>query len=150
MLATGEPLRDVLTALIHVVEHQAPGLLASILVRPPEGNRFFMGISPSLLPEGCRKAVGQRPVRSPDAGPPGLASDVDKAVATCDAPGDERWSEEWRKLESELGLRASYSAPILASDGRTLGSFAVYYRESLGDPAPANPRLLETATRLAG
>ncbi|HEX5506436.1 MAG TPA: ATP-binding protein, partial [Thermomicrobiales bacterium] len=66
-----------------------------------------------------------------------------------DVAGDGRWAAEWRQLALGHGLRTCYSAPIFAADGAVLGSFAMYYREPR-DPRPANARLVETATHLAG
>src|SRR5207253_3222268 len=47
------------------------------------------------------------------------------------------------------GLRACWSAPILATEDRVLGTFAMYYREARV-PCDADLELIEIATRISG
>src|SRR6185503_21240070 len=46
------------------------------------------------------------------------------------------------------GLRACWSTPILASDGRVLGTFALYTREPRS-PTPQQQNIIEQMTDLA-
>src|SRR5205823_4758716 len=48
-----------------------------------------------------------------------------------------------------FGLRACWSTPIFSTDGKVLGTFAMYYREPR-TPAEAELRLIRAATYLAG
>lgn len=148
LLATGADLNEVLEALIRLVEEQSDGIVGSVLIRSQEGDRFAMGVAPSL-PDDVSEALGQVPVTPPYVGPCARAAHLGEEVVVTDAAADARWSETWRDLATGYGLPACYSAPILASDGEVLGAFGMYRREP-GDPKPSNQQLLEAATHLAG
>jgi PAS domain S-box-containing protein len=148
MLAMGAVLAEVLATLIRVIEDQSGGLIGSILICQPDSNCFHMGVAPSL-PASYIEALQHASISPPYLGPCGQASHLSEAITVVDIATDQRWSKEWRNLTLGLGLRACYSSPILASDGKTLGSFCMYYRKS-HDLKPPNPQLLEIATHLAG
>src|SRR3989454_9308417 len=69
-------------------------------------------------------------------------------VVVTDILQDPLW-EQYRGVAEPYGLRACWSTPILAHSGKTLGSFAMYYREPRS-PSPAETDALEMATHLAG
>src|SRR6202030_4136627 len=46
-------------------------------------------------------------------------------------------------------MRASWSSPIMAHDGRVLGTFGMFYRE-VREPGPDDIQLIEYASRIAG
>jgi len=64
-----------------------------------------------------------------------------------DVMRDPLW-EDYRELASAHGLRACWSTPILSSEGRVLGSFAMYYAEPR-QPSGEETRLIEVATHVA-
>src|SRR5262249_9053554 len=53
----------------------------------------------------------------------------------------------YRDLALPHGLRACWSTPVLASDGRVLGTFAIYSREP-GSPTPSQRNIIEQITDL--
>jgi diguanylate cyclase (GGDEF)-like protein len=61
---------------------------------------------------------------------------------------DPLWAD-YRELASAHGLRSCWSTPILSHHGAVLGTFAMYSKE-VREPAPAEMRLVEVATRIAG
>ena len=69
-------------------------------------------------------------------------------VVVTDVTTDPLWTD-YRDLAKISGLRACWSTPILSSQGKVLGSFAMYRQESRG-PRPEENRLTEIATHLAG
>ncbi|MBY0527307.1 MAG: response regulator [Gemmataceae bacterium] len=148
MLATDAPLADVLATLCRMIEAQEPGLLCSVLVLDEAGRRIQQGMGPSL-PVGYMQALDGRAIEPPYLGPCGMAMDRAELVAVPDIISDGRWSAQWRELASAHGLRSCLSVPIVAARSRVLGTFAIYRRQ-VGDPAPANWQLLDTATHLAG
>jgi signal transduction histidine kinase len=148
LLARGVPLADVLASLVRLIEDQSEGILGSVLVRRLGEDTFYLGVGPSL-PESYVAVLAQAPTVPPYLGPCGRAAHLGEDVATPDIGSDERWPEEWRQVASEIGLRTCYSAPIFASDGTVLGSFAAYRRE-YRDPEALDRQLLEMATHLAG
>ena len=54
----------------------------------------------------------------------------------------------FKDLALQYGLRACWSTPIHASDGKLLGTFANYYR-FVRDPSPVDRELTEMITRTA-
>lgn len=49
-------------------------------------------------------------------------------VEAADIATDPRWTH-YASLPLSFGLKACWSTPVLASDGRALGAFALYFRE---------------------
>lgn len=148
LIASGAALPDVLVALVRGIEEQSDGMLGSILVRDPVKERFHIGIGPSL-PGSYIGVLATAPISPPYLGSCGRAANLGEEVVTFDIASDLRWADEWRELALSHGLHSCYSAPILASDGRLLGSFAMYYREP-HDPKPADMQLVKMVTHLAG
>jgi len=73
----------------------------------------------------------------------GLAAATRHAVITSDVIEDPSW-ERWRWLASQFGYRACWSFPIETTDGKVLGTFAMYHAE----PRTAESRDLELASLL--
>lgn len=148
MIATGAALPEVLARLVRVIEENSDGLVCSVLVRDPVREFFHLGIGPTL-PASYIGALANAPISPPYLGPCGRAAHLGEEVITPDIEIDRNWAAAWRQLALGHGLRTCYSSPIFASDGQVLGSFGMYYREP-HDPRPADTRLIETATHLAG
>jgi hypothetical protein len=73
----------------------------------------------------------------------GLAAATRCAVITPDVIQDQRW-HQWRWLANKFGYRACWSFPIETTNGKILGTFAIYYQE----PTDAKPPDLELASVL--
>lgn len=125
-IAAGRPLKRVLEELSFAVESTSVGMLASVLLLEADGLHLTHGAAPSL-PAEYNAAVEHLPV-GPFAGSCGAAAHTREAVYVADIATDPRW-ENYRHIALTFGLRACWSMPILASDGRVLGTFATYYRE---------------------
>ncbi len=147
MLATGVAIQDVLATLMQVIEEQSDGIFASILICKKDSHHFHIGIAPSL-PEGFLAAYQNRSFLPPYSGPCAMTAHCAEMVVCNDLTRDPRWPEEGRLL-AELGLTSCYCSPVLSSDGRVLGSFAIYQRDSMDVRTP-DRQLLETATHLTG
>jgi len=148
MIATGAPLTEVLTLLVHVVEDQCEGVACSVLLLDRDGVRVRVGAAPSLPNEYSERIDGQ-PVNPPGGsngtamrvGQPMIDTDI---VCHCDSPWD-----VLRETAVATGMRACWSIPIRSSHKTVLGSFAMYCGTSRG-PSHEELRLLETAADLAG
>ena len=125
MLAAGAQLEDILSVIVLVIEELSPETLASVLVLDPSGTRLLHGAAPSL-PDAYNRAIHDLPI-GPTAGSCGTAAYRRDAVFVADIETDPLWAD-YRKLALGHGLRACWSTPILANDGRVLGTFALYYR----------------------
>jgi len=146
MVATGAPLLETLTSLVHLIESQSEGMFCSVLLLDDDGLRVRQGVAPSL-PESYVKALDGAPI-GPRAGSCGTAMYLGKQVVVTDILEDPLW-EDYRDLAAAAGLRACWSTPILSYQGKVLGSFGMYYREPRS-PRREETRLTEIATHLAG
>ena len=146
MIASDAPLAEVLTNLVLLMEGQAEGLRCSILLLNRDGKHVRHGAAPNL-PEVYVKAVDGAPI-GPRNGSCGTAMYTRRPVVVTDVMTDPLWSD-YRELAKISGLSACWSTPILSSQGEVLGSFAMYRQEKRG-PLPAETRLTEIATHIAG
>jgi PAS domain S-box-containing protein len=145
MIAKGDSLALILDALCRLVEELSSGSLSSILLLDPNGNRLRHGAAPSL-PQSYTEAIDGG-VIGPSVGSCGTAAYRKKPVIVSDIATDALWID-YRDLALAHGLRACWSTPILSSDGRVLGTFAIYFREPLS-PTPQHQNIVEQITHLA-
>src|ERR1700687_1277517 len=68
-------------------------------------------------------------------------------VVVSDIAADPLWAV-YRDLPLAHGLRACWSTPIISSEGKVLGTFAMYYREPRS-PSPQDLYVLEQVASLA-
>lgn len=126
MVVRGAPLTEVLTYLTRVVEEHADGqAVASVLLLDEQGC-LHNGASPSLPDDYVKAIDGLRP--NPNVGTCSAAAALRTTVITPDIAADPRW-RTLKHLPLGLGFRAAWSVPILARDGRVLGTFGMYFRE---------------------
>lgn len=145
-IASGAPLRQTLEDLVRLVESWTPsGMLASILVLDDSGRHLRHGAGPSL-PEAYNAAIDGLEI-GPEVGSCGTAAYHNKTVSVFDIATNPLW-KNFRELATKFGLRACWSTPIHASDGRVLGTFANYYRV-VRDPSPRDLRVTDMITSVA-
>lgn len=126
MLISGAPLMDVLAYLTRVVEEHADGkAIASILLLDEEGC-LRNGASPSL-PDTYISAIDGIKAE-PGLGTCGAAAALGTVIITPDIESDPKW-QSIKHLPLALGLLAAWSLPIMARNGRVLGTFGTYFRE---------------------
>jgi PAS domain S-box-containing protein len=145
MIATGNSLGPTLDALCRVVEELSSGSLASILVLDADGKRLRHGAAPSL-PKSYTQAIDGSYI-GPCAGSCGTAAHRREPVIASDIETDPLWTD-YRDLAAAQGLRACWSTPILSSEGRVLGTFAIYCRVPCG-PSPHQQNIIQQFTHLA-
>jgi PAS domain S-box-containing protein len=146
MIATGVPLATILDVLCRVIEEQWAGTLASVLLLRPDGLHLDSVAGPSL-PKGWRQEIENLPI-GPCAGSCGTAAYRGSAVIVSDLATDPLWDvPEHRASALSYGLRASWSNPVLSSEGKVLGTFCMYYREPRS-PNAGDLELIELATHL--
>jgi signal transduction histidine kinase len=145
MIARGDSRAHILEALCRLVEELASGSLSSILLLDPNGNRLRHGAAPSL-PQTYTEAIDGS-VIGPSVGSCGTAAYRKEPVIVSDITTDPLWAD-YRELASAHGLRACWSTPILSSEGKVLGTAAIYYREP-HSPNPQDQNLMEQITNLA-
>jgi diguanylate cyclase (GGDEF)-like protein/PAS domain S-box-containing protein len=127
-LANDMPVMDVIGDLCHRVEAIAPDIVPSVLHVDADGRLHPLGgpsLPPAFAPIIDGIAIG------PDVGSCGAAAFLGHAVLATDIATDPRW-QLYSSLPLEAGLRACWSTPIKARDGRVIGAFAFYFRETRG------------------
>jgi signal transduction histidine kinase len=144
MIARGDSRALVLDALCRLVEELTSGCLSSILLLDPN-NRLRHGAAPSL-PTPYTDAIDGLAI-GPSVGSCGTAAYRAEPVIVSDIATDPLWAD-FRDLALAHGLRACWSTPILSSEGRVLGTFAIYSREPRS-PTPHLHNLIEQITHLA-
>src|SRR5207253_9962558 len=100
------------------------------------------------LPKGWTQQMEKLPI-GPCAGSCGTAAYRGSAVIVSDIATDPLWNvPDHRAAALSYGLRASWSNPILSSEGKVLGTFCIYEREARS-PSAHDLGLIEKATYLA-
>src|SRR5882672_8439513 len=144
MIAKGNALSMILDALCRLVEEVSKGSLCSILLLDPDGQRLWHGAAPSL-PKSYVDAIDGGFI-GPAAGSCGTAAYRKEPVIVSDIAQDPLWAD-YRDLALPHGLRACWSTPVLASDGRVLGTFAIYSGEPRS-PTPQQHTIIAQLTAL--
>jgi len=147
MIATGAKLKEILNLLCLNVEEYRKGTLASVLLVNPDGVHLDSVAGPSLPREWIQQ-MEKLPI-GPCAGSCGTAAYRGSPVIVSDIATDLLWDvPEHRTSALKHGLRASWSNPILSSEGKVLGTFCMYYREPRS-PDVRDLGIIEMAIHLA-
>lgn len=142
-VARDEPLAQVLGSVVGMLETQLSGSRCS--VRLLREGRLHLGSAPRL-PSDYSSALEGLAI-GPSASSCGRACYLNDTVVVSDIASDPLWAD-YRALALQHHLQACWSAPIPASDGGVLGSFAVYY-DRPSTPGAGELELLIAAGRLA-
>ena len=144
MVAKGDSLSEILNSLCRLVEEQASNVLASILL--VEDDRLRHGGAPDLL-KAYTEAIDGTAI-GPIAGSCGTAAYTGTQVIVEDIATDPLWVEHRDKALSH-SLRACWSTPIFSTEGKVIGTFAMYYREPRR-PTERDQQIIGQITHLAG
>lgn len=142
-IASGQPLAEVLEAIVRAYEAQQPDALCSVLLLR-EGC-LYHGAAPHL-PRQYMKAIDGSRI-GPEAGSCGTAAWRGERVIVTDIATDPLW-QDYASLALPHGLQACWSTPIVARDGVVLGTFAVYHDEP-HEPSVAELDSIDSLTALA-
>src|SRR6202011_5610532 len=146
MVARGDSLADILDSLCLLVEEQSSGVLAPILLMDPNGKQLRHGAAPSL-PKAYTDAIDGAFI-GPSVGSCGTAAYRAQQVIVSDIAADPLWAD-FRDLALAHSLRACWSTPIFSSEGKVIGTFAMYYREPR-NPSSVEQDTIKHITHLAG
>ena len=142
-LADELPLTEIADQLCRQVEALAPDVVSSVLHIDAAGLVHPLG-GPSLPDEYSRALDGI--AIGPDVGSCGSAAFHGKAVLATDIDTDPRW-QPYKTMPLEVGLRACWSTPIKAKDGRVIGTFAFYFKACRG-PSRWHQRIVDACVQL--
>ncbi|WP_027519562.1 EAL domain-containing protein [Bradyrhizobium sp. WSM1417] len=130
-LADEVPIGEIADRLCRRVEQIAPDVVCSLLHIDAAGLIHPLG-GPSL-PEDYSRALDGVAI-GPNVGSCGTAAFYGEPVLATDLETDPRW-QPYKAMPLAIGLRACWSTPVKAKDGRVIATFAFYYREPR---APSN------------
>src|SRR3954464_8136180 len=142
MIAGGARLPEVLDELCRTIDELTPGVVSTVLLMDPDGQRLWPGAGPGF-PAALKPAINPWMV-GPGRGACGTAAFLKQRVIIADVTTDPRWPDEYRAPAVSHGLRSSWSEPRIRSAGMVLGSFAMSYPEPRV-PEPADLELIEAA-----
>src|SRR5438093_5174618 len=142
MIALGEGLQPILTAICQFGEEICGEVLVSILLVSPDGKSLRHGAAPSL-PKSYTGAIDGALI-GPRAGSCGTAAFRGEPVIVCDIAADPLW-DQYSHLAMPHGLRACWSTPIFCTAREVMGTFAIYSREP-GEPTAHQQNLIERMT----
>jgi len=145
-IAANAPLPAVLEALCEVIERVMPQSFCAVNLLDTERQALTFDVAPSL-PREFVAAMDFSPVGI-RFGSSAAAVCLARQVTVTDIATDELW-ECRRSAATHAGLRGSWAAPIVASDGPIIGTFAVYFR-NVGLPTSRDHELLSRMTQIAG
>ncbi|MCY1056528.1 PAS domain-containing protein [Nannocystis sp. SCPEA4] len=144
MITRGEPTSAILEGVVRLVEGDASGQRASILLLNPATMTLWHAAAVSL-PRSYSEVIDGSPI-GPAAFSCGTAAWRRELVVIADIATDPL-GELFGAHALAHGLRACWSLPLLSSDGRVLGAFGIYATEPR-TPTPSDLELLERCARV--
>jgi GAF domain-containing protein len=146
-ISTAAPLAEVLNFIACGIEAIEPEMRCSVLLLDQSGQHLLYGAAPSL-PREYNTAIDGIEI-GPSVGSCGTAAYRGEAVFVADIACDPLWAN-FKGLALGCGLAACWSSPIMSTQGKVLGTFAVYWTTPRQEVSSIARRYVETATRLAG
>jgi PAS domain S-box-containing protein len=146
-IAMGKPLNDCLAELCRAVPRLSPRTRAGILLADKACTNFRSSIFPDFPPSWIESLKGS-PIGEPVVGTCAEALLVGHQVVCPSIEDDGRWSETWRDLCLEYGVRACVSEPIQGLGGTPLGSFVLCFDEAR-EPTVWERRMAKFGTFIA-
>src|ERR1700728_3726946 len=145
LIFAGSPLFEVLANIAQLVESQAEGMFCTIWLPGEDGKELHCAAAPSL--PGFIDHVGRTAVCAKGASC-GTAVYRREPVYVTDILTDPLW-DDYRHLFKPYGIRSVLSRPLITSEGKTLGTFAILSREPRS-PGANELQLIENASHITG
>jgi diguanylate cyclase (GGDEF)-like protein len=145
MVARGANLTDILDAIVESVERESSNGVCSILLLDKSGKHLYKGSAPNL-PDFYNDAIDGIKIGE-GVGSCGAAAFTAQRVIVKDVLEHQNWLP-YRELMKKTGLRACWSEPVISSNEKVLGTFAIYYRTPK-EPTADELNLISFAANLA-
>jgi diguanylate cyclase (GGDEF)-like protein/PAS domain S-box-containing protein len=145
-VAANAPLPAALESICEVIERAMPESCCAISLLDAGKTSLSLGVAPNL-PREFVWAMDYAPVGI-RYGSCSAAVYLSRLVIVADIETDALW-EFRRDAARHAGLRAAWSAPIVASDGQLVGTFAIYRRHP-GIPLSRDHELMVRMAQIAG
>ncbi len=120
------PLPEILDLIVKSVENETTTYICSILLLDEEGKHLLSGAAPNL-PDFYNQAFHGAEIGY-GAGSCGTAAFTKQRVIVEDVFSHPFWTP-YRELARKANLSSCWSEPIISSDGKVLGTFAIYHRK---------------------
>ncbi len=145
-IAANAPLVSVLEAICELVERVMADSFCAINLLDHERQALNFGVAPHL-PREFVVAMDNAPIGI-RYGSCAAAVYLARQITVADIETDALW-EYRRAAAQQASLRAAWSTPIVASDGKVVGTFAVYRRQT-GIPLVRDHELMSRLAQIAG
>lgn len=144
-IAAQAPVGEVLEALLRIIEAQAPGMYAAVILRDPQTASLRVVAAPSL-PAPLRRCIGGTGMTPAEVCCIETAL-TGRRVLIADLAAHED-SCEHRRVAMECDMRACWAEPIVSAAGAVLGAFTIYSRTAHA-PDEADLTLLGDCAEIA-
>ena len=145
LILAGSPLPEILAIIARSIESRGDGTLCTIWLPDKSGRKLYCAAAPSL--PGFAAQVGPMCI-GPKGASCGTAAYRGEPVYVSDILNDPIW-DDYRDLVLPYGIRAVWSRPLFARDGKVRGKWTLRSRRP-GAPhlphvtsfhgAPSSPR----------
>lgn len=144
-VARGDELAAILNLLCHKAEIYNPDMMCSILLLNEEQSTLHPIASVSLPEDYCAALDGV--TIGLGAGSCGTAAFQKQRIVVEDINTHPYWAQ-YKELALAAGLQACWSEPIIGSEGKLFGTFAMYYAHPKS-PTDEDIHFIETHANLA-
>jgi diguanylate cyclase (GGDEF)-like protein/PAS domain S-box-containing protein len=145
MIATGVGLADILVEVAQFADSQSPHAICAILQLDRDGKTVRERIAPGL-PVSYLEQIAV-PKASTANTSWDLGADRSEPIIVTDLASDPRWND-LRASTLAHDLKACSSWPLLGKTRKPLGTFALFFHESIA-PSTHDLRVAEVCTNLA-
>ena len=125
LVAKGIELNDVLEEILRTIEFEDSDSLCSILLLDKEGNHLINSIR-NRLPKFYNHAIDGLKI-GVGIGSCGTAAMIKERVIVDDIMTHKFW-QPYKEIAKQANLGSCWSEPIIASNGKVLGTFAIYHK----------------------
>ncbi|MDX2367232.1 MAG: EAL domain-containing protein, partial [Colwellia sp.] len=145
LIVNGEAMLVTLQAIVLDIEQENPAMLCSILLLDDTGKYLINGAAPSL-PDFYNSAINGLEIGA-GVGSCGTAAFTNERVIVDNIKTHPYWAP-FKELAIKAKLGACWSEPIRSTQGKVLGTFAIYHH-AINKPTKANIAVIEQAASLA-
>ena len=138
-----ESLDSLMELACREIERIAPDVTTSVLQIDDQG-RLQTLAAPRLASDFCRQIDGLK--MGENVGSCGTAAFRGKPVMSTDIANDPLWAD-YKDLALQHGLKSCWSTPIMSTEGRAIGTLAMYYKDVRG-PSAFHQRLIDVIVPL--
>ncbi len=126
MIASNMVLPEILEVMCLEIEKETNGMQCSILTLDPNGKTLHHCAAPSL-PKDYTNLIDGIEI-GPSVGSCGTAAYTKRPVIVSNISTDPLWTD-FKDVAEQFDLRACWSTPIISTDSKLIGTFAMYYKE---------------------